>query len=57
MCAAAGLAIGTVGPRRGGALLGELYHVVIAASTVALAHPGVHGVGDRLEPPAGQAQD
>jgi hypothetical protein len=57
MCAAAGLAIGTEGLGRGGALLGELYYVVIAASTVALPILAYVVSGDRLDQPLVKLKD
>ena len=57
MCAAAGLAIGTEGLGRSGALLGELYYVVIAASTVALPILAYVVSGDRLDQPLVKLKD
>jgi sulfite exporter TauE/SafE len=57
MCAAAGLAIGTEGLGRGGALLGELYYVVVAASTVALPILAYVVSGDRLDQPLVKLKD
>jgi hypothetical protein len=57
MCAAAGLAIGTEGLGWSGALLGELYYVVIAASTVALPILAYIVSGGRLDPPLVKLKD
>lgn len=50
MCAAAGLAIGTEGLGRTGAILGVVYFVAVAASTVVLPIAGYVISGDRLDP-------
>lgn len=57
MCAAAGLAIGTEGLGRGGAALGVLYYVAIAASTVALPVLAYAVSGDRLHQPLTRLKD
>jgi threonine/homoserine/homoserine lactone efflux protein len=49
MCAAAGLAIGTEGAGRAGAMLGTLVFVAIAASTVAIPVLAYAVSGDRLD--------
>lgn len=51
MCAAAGLAIGTEGLGRAGAVLGVVFYVAIAASTVALPILAYAVTGDRLHHP------
>lgn len=50
MCAAAGLAIGTEGHGRVGAVLGVVYYVAVAASTVVLPILAYVISGDRLDP-------
>jgi hypothetical protein len=51
MCAAAGLAIGTEGLGRTGTILGIVYYVAVAASTVALPILAYAISGERLDEP------
>lgn len=51
MCVAAGLAIGTEGLGRSGAILGVVYFVAMAASSVALPILAYAVSGDRLDQP------
>jgi threonine/homoserine/homoserine lactone efflux protein len=57
MCAAAGLAIGTEGLSRTGVILGVVYYVVVAASTVALPILAYAVSGDRLDEPLNRLKD
>jgi len=57
MCAAAGLAVGTEGVGRTGAVLGMVYYVAIAASTVALPILAYAVSGDRLSQPLHRLKD
>jgi len=57
MCLAAGLAIGTEGLGRTGALLGVVYYVAVAASTVALPILAYAVSGDRLDPALTKLKD
>jgi threonine/homoserine/homoserine lactone efflux protein len=57
MCAAAGLAIGTEGLGRKGAVLGLVYYVAIAASTVVLPILAYAVSGDRLDQPLTRLRD
>jgi threonine/homoserine/homoserine lactone efflux protein len=57
MCAAAGLAIGTEGSSRTGIILGLVYYVVVAASTVALPILAYAVSGDRLDEPLTRLKD
>ena len=57
MCAAAGLAIGTEGLGRTGAVLGLVYYVMIAASTAALPILAYAVSGDRLDQPLVRLKD
>jgi threonine/homoserine/homoserine lactone efflux protein len=57
MCAAAGLAIGTEGVGRTGAVLGLVYYVAIAASTVALPILAYAVSGERLSEPLHRLKD
>jgi threonine/homoserine/homoserine lactone efflux protein len=57
MCLAAGLAIGTEGVGRVGALLGLVYFVALAASTVIVPIAAYAVSGDRLDPTLGKVKD
>jgi threonine/homoserine/homoserine lactone efflux protein len=57
MCAAAGLAVGTEGVGRTGAVVGLIYYVAIAASTVALPILAYAVSGDRLSQPLHRLKD
>jgi hypothetical protein len=57
MCAAAGLAIGTEGLSRTGVILGVVYYVVVAASTVALPILAYAVSGNRLDEPLNRLKD
>ena len=57
MCAAAGLAIGSEGLGRTSAILGVVYYVVIASSTVVLPILAYVVSGDRLDQPLARLKD
>ena len=57
MCAAAGLAIGTEGSSRTGIVLGLVFYVAVAASTVALPILAYAVSGDRLDEPLTRLKD
>lgn len=57
MCVAAGLAIGTEGPGRVGALLAVAYFVALAASTVVIPIVAYAVSGDRLDPTLAKVKD
>jgi hypothetical protein len=57
MCAAAGLAVGTEGLTRTGVILGVVYYVAVAASTVALPILAYAVSGDRLDRPLTRLQE
>jgi threonine/homoserine/homoserine lactone efflux protein len=57
MCLAAGLAIGTEGLGRVGAVLGLVYFVVLAASTVLVPILAYAVSGDRLDPTLAKVKD
>lgn len=57
ICAAAGLAIGTSGLRPTGAVVAELWYVLIAGCTVALPILGYAVSGERLDPALQRLKD